>query len=85
MLEKYGYIIGTRPGCEREELRSLLDKIRSSHDTEIICIDNEQIDVSSTEIRQRLDRGLSIGDLVSDKVERYIKENGLYRSTVQEV
>lgn len=85
MLEKYGYIIGTRPGCEKEELETLLDNIRRSHNTEIICIDNVQIDVSSTEIRQRLDSGLSIDDLVSDKVERYIKENGLYRTTVQEV
>lgn len=79
MLTKYSFIIGTRPGYRQEELKSFADKMQASYNTEILNIDNIQIDVSSTEIRSRLKRGLSVEGLVTEKVERYIKKNGLYR------
>lgn len=39
-----------------------------------------QVDVSSTEIRQRVASGVPIRYLVSDSVRSYIEEHGLYRS-----
>ncbi len=35
--------------------------------------------VSATEIRERVRRGLAIGDMVPREVEAYIREHGLYR------
>ena len=37
-----------------------------------------QLDVSSTDLRRRLRAGLSVGFLVPERVEAYIKRNGLY-------
>jgi nicotinate-nucleotide adenylyltransferase len=37
-------------------------------------------DVSSSEIRSRLNRGESVAGLLPDKVIEYIRENGLYRA-----
>jgi nicotinate-nucleotide adenylyltransferase len=37
--------------------------------------------ISSTEIRRRILDGLSVDDLVDEKVAQYIHENGLYRTT----
>lgn len=37
------------------------------------------LDVSSTEVRNNVKNGLSIANLVPKSVEKYIKENGLYR------
>ncbi len=44
----------------------------------IIMLDTPQIEISSSEIRDRVARGLSIHHLVPVPVERYIKEQGLY-------
>ena len=44
----------------------------------ITMLDTPQIEISSSEIRDRVARGLSIHHLVPEPVERYIKEHRLY-------
>jgi len=45
---------------------------------EIVAV--SESDVSSTEIRERIRRGLPIANLVPPKVEEYIREKGLYQA-----
>jgi len=44
----------------------------------LVMLDTPQIEISSSEIRARVARGLSIHQLVPEPVERYITEHGLY-------
>jgi len=44
----------------------------------VILLDIPLVDISASEIRQRVAQGLSIGHLVPEPVERYIREQGLY-------
>ena len=44
----------------------------------LIMLDTPQIEISSSEIRERVARGLSIHQLVPEPVERYIREHRLY-------
>ena len=43
-----------------------------------ILLDEPHIDITASDIRDRLARGLPISHLVPEPVERYIRENGLY-------
>ena len=79
LLTSYSYIIGARPGYKEQEVAEQKKYLEEKYRTEIILINNKQMDISSTEIRERLEKGLSVDDLVSPKVERYIKEHELYR------
>ena len=42
------------------------------------CIDSTAIDISASELRQRLAAGAPVSGLLPAAVERYIRENGLY-------
>jgi nicotinate-nucleotide adenylyltransferase len=44
-----------------------------------IVLQTRRVDVSATEIRERIRSGKSIRGYVTESVERYIAENGLYR------
>ena len=59
------------------------DKLRNYADTvlstgRVLIFDIEPIEVSSSEIRENLKSGKSCKDLISEKTEKYIKENKLY-------
>lgn len=44
----------------------------------VILLDEPRIDISASEIRRRVAKGLTISQLVPEPVERYIKEHKLY-------
>ena len=77
LIRSCSYIIGTRPGYRKQELDICIERIRRDYNTEVINIDNTQFDISSTEIRKRLESGLPCSDLIPEKTERYITANGL--------
>jgi len=66
-----------RVGCPSPDLDSLEAAIPGLSQS-IIMLDTPQIEISSSEIRDRVARGLSIHQLVPEAVERYIKEHRLY-------
>lgn len=79
LLHECSYIIGIRPGYDHAELDKCIENIRSRYGTEVIRLDNVRFDISSTDIRRRLDSGASCDDLIPKSVERYINDNGLYK------
>ncbi|TET38011.1 MAG: nicotinate-nucleotide adenylyltransferase [Dehalococcoidia bacterium] len=79
ILEMCRLVAVKRPEVRDLDLESLERSIPGISRRAII-LDNTQIGISSSEIRERLANGLPIRYLVPDAVERYIREQGLYAS-----
>lgn len=67
-----------RRGCRLPDLERLKASLPGISDN-LIILDMEPVDISSTEIRQLIHQGLSITGLVSQNVAAYIYRYGLYR------
>ena len=46
---------------------------------QVDCLDSTAIDISASELRGRIAAGASVSGLLPDAVERYIRDNGLYK------
>lgn len=68
------------PRGDRSDTERLARERADELDADIRIIDLPRVDVSSTQIRQRVKENKSIDGLVPDKVGEYIKEKGLYRT-----
>lgn len=66
-----------RPGCAVPDLDTLEKKVPGLS-RNVIILDEPNVDISATDIRQRVAQGLSISYLVPGPVEEYIKKHGLY-------
>lgn len=78
MLRKYRFIVGSRPGYKDRELAKCIEHLKDEYNTYIVKIENRRRDISSTEIREKLENGQPLTGLVPEAVERYIRLHGLY-------
>ncbi|MBN2238580.1 MAG: nicotinate-nucleotide adenylyltransferase [Dehalococcoidales bacterium] len=67
-----------RPGYEIPRLAELEEKLPGLQES-LILLEEPLVDISSTDIRQRIRQGSSVSDMLPPKVEDYIRENTLYR------
>ena len=67
----------SRPGCSRPDLEALEKRIPGIS-RRVVFVDGPEMDISASEIRDRVARGLSIQRLVPEAVEGYIKQQRLY-------
>jgi nicotinate-nucleotide adenylyltransferase len=95
LLDSCDFIVASRPGIDLAKLRRAIpphllgtdapggrpcaSKTIALHHTTVHLLDSVSVPVSSTEIRHRVARGLSIRGLVPAAVEDYICKSALYR------
>lgn len=67
-----------RPGCAQQRTRDCAASLEKEYGARIQFLDVDGPDISSTEIRARVAENRPIAGYVPEKVERYIREKGLY-------
>ena len=67
-----------RKGATTQELLDRIDELKEKYDADIRLLPCTYIDISSTEIRERIKNGKSIRYLVPAVTEKYIKKHHLY-------
>ena len=79
ILEEFQIILAPRPGYRMEELNERIKRYTTVFGTAVRVVENDMLDISSTQIKQEIQAGNSIEGLVIPEVEQYINEHGLYR------
>lgn len=79
LIREFPFIIGERPGYKEEETLNLMRKLKEKYNAQIGILNNKILEISSTEIKENIKRGVSISEMVPRSIERYILEHGLYR------
>ena len=73
------FLVVMRPGEDEEKVMEAARRWRAMG-ADISFLPARMMDISSTEIRTRLENGCSLDGLVPRQVEAYIRENGLYQT-----
>lgn len=78
LLREFSFAAGLRPGTSID--MSKVEELRREFDAEIHILENPVLDISSTDIKERLRRGQDVSHLIPRCVEEYINEHRLYRN-----
>ena len=77
ILDECQFVAVHRPGYDLTQLSARLGAARAES---IMTLEIPQLEISSTQIRERVRRGMSIKYLVPEAVEAFILKTGLYAS-----
>lgn len=67
-----------RSSYSQDEYDLRADNLQEKYNTKIVFLDAPRVDISSTDIRNRIKEGKSIRYMVPSRVENYIKNNRIY-------
>lgn len=80
LLRSVKFITTFRPGYSHTKLDACIKTLQSDYHAQIFKLFNKEMDIASSDIRQRLKDGHSIRYLLPESVEDYIRKNRLYLS-----
>lgn len=71
-------LVADRYRANMKETREKIEEFNKKYNSNIVKVNNPIIHISSTNIRDRIRKGLSIKYLLPESVEEYIEKNNLY-------
>ncbi|MBC8061105.1 MAG: nicotinate-nucleotide adenylyltransferase [Clostridiaceae bacterium] len=79
ILELCNFVVFNRPGFDKNRISQVKLEVEKKYNKEIILLQIEPLDISSTMIRQKVKNNEEIEALVSKSVEASIRKLGLYK------
>lgn len=79
VLSQINFIVADRLGLRPSDIEKEIKRLSNKYFSNIFNIASPIIDISSTDIRNRIKENLSIKYLVPETIEDYILQNNLYR------
>ena len=79
LLTLCDFVAATRPGYKKSEMFKRIEYMREAYESKIHFIEVPALDISSSDIRERVSEGRTIKYLLPECVEEYIYENSLYK------
>lgn len=79
LLKEIDFVVADRITKQNEDVLQEIKRLNMKYNTKIRYIDTPIIEISSTEIRNKIKKNESIKYLVNPKVHKYILENNLYK------
>ncbi len=80
LLAEYNIVVGTRPGYMEKEIDDAIIQLTENYAANITKVAMPKLEISSTDIKQRLENSKSVRYLVPQKVLLYILDKQLYMS-----
>lgn len=77
LLDTFRVGVFRRPGYDLNKIREMLERAQLNTD-HVSWIDTPELDISSTWLRQQLQSGKEVAELIPAAVQRFIKEHRLY-------
>ena len=74
-----------RDGKDTDEMERQIKYLNQKYGADIRLLKTPNVDISSTEIRQRLKNGLSVQDMIPESVYQYIQEHHLFVDDLEEM
>lgn len=76
-------VVALRGGMKENELNMAIDFFTQKYSADIRKIDMKVIEMSSTDIRERIETGKSVKYMLCDDVIDYINANGIYKGKTE--
>lgn len=79
LLRDYSFIVGSRPGYQETALDELIADLHRERECRICKVHMTEVDISSTDIKAKLQSGRPVRYLLPNSVMEYIDSRQLYR------
>ncbi|MCY6355743.1 nicotinate-nucleotide adenylyltransferase [Clostridium sp. ZS2-4] len=79
ILSQCKFVVFNRPGYSKQDIQNQKKKIEEKYDKQIIFLDIPILEISSTQIREKIKKGESIGYLIPEKAKYLLNEMELYK------
>lgn len=79
IMRRVGILAISRYGMGQEKIRNQIERLRQNYQARIQVVEMPRMDISSSDIRDKVLQRESLQGMVPDAVERYIRKHSLYQ------